>query len=304
MRVIRRLDEAVEIAHGSVVAIGFFDGVHRGHQHLLGRVVEYARRINGSSVALTFEDHPQCLFTPGHCPSWLTSVDEKIAELDRLGLDFAFVVPFDWSVANRTAEEFVRDLLCAGLRMRRLVCGADFALGKGRQGTVPYLRRLGVDVEVVEPLMHEGELISSSCIRDQLVAGEVARAAQWLGRPYRLSGDIVSGRGLGRQIGVPTVNLAVHPRKVLPANGVYAVRSTLDGVTHPAALNIGCRPTVGGDTLSVEFHVIDAELVSTPACAALEFVERLRDERKFDSLETLTAQIARDLEQARGLLNS
>ncbi len=302
MQVVRTLDEHVELTGGGVLAIGFFDGVHRGHRQLLGTVVERAHALEAAAVALTFEDHPQCLFTPGACPFWLTTVDEKLAALAEVGLDCTFVVPFDWTVASQTAEEFAWRLR-EQYGMRELVCGADFALGKDRAGTVDELRTLGAtmgfSVNVVAPVPDQEQVISSTLIRECIARGDIAQATKLLGRPYSLPGKVVSGQGLGRKLGVPTINLETPARKVVPAHGVYAVWTEWAGVRRPAVANLGVRPTVGGGQFAIEAHLLNQQIDSSPPHLALHFIARLRAEQRFPSLDDLVAQIGRDCAAAQ-----
>ena len=313
------------------LTIGTFDGVHRGHASLLQTLREEAAKRGLPSAVLTFEDMPYCYFKPDECSRLLTLPDEKRAALESLEIDTLFLVPFDASIAERPASEFVREMLVKRIGMKLLVVGPDFALGKDRDGDVSALQRLGreCDFEVVvlrEKLLDDAHPISSTRIRECVESGDVAQAARLLGRPFEMSGMVVSGRQLGRTIGVPTINLQLHPRKVTPSNGVYAARAIFDetvnetpisprmsthaggnmphrdNATHRAALNIGTRPTVGGDHTSIEFHVIGEEIPTPPKDARLQLIERLRDEHKFPDLPSLVAQMQSDIARADALL--
>lgn len=291
------------------MTIGTFDGVHRGHQALIETLCQEAARRDLPAALLTFQDMPYCYFNAAGCPRLLTLSDEKNAILSDLGLDVLLDMPFDAAVAEQAAEAFVREELVARLGVRLLVVGPDFALGKGRQGDIPTLRalgdELGFEVLVLEHKVEDREEpISSTRTRDAVEGGRVSTAARLLGRPFTLSGQVVSGRQLGRTIGVPTINLALHPRKVVPAHGIYAARAYLgeDATSRRAALSIGGNPTVGGSGLNIEFHVIGEEIAEAPPTARLELVEWLRDEHKFPSLEALVGQMRRDIARADEIL--
>lgn len=310
MQIFNSLTPMEDYAHGTAVAIGFFDGVHRGHQALL-RTLVGAARVGAKqfasplqSVVITFEDHPARLFNPDAAPSWLTTQGEKLRYLEDIGIDAVHIIPFTWDVANMTAEEFCERILRQQFHTRVLVCGPDFALGKGRQGDVPFLKakglELGFEVIIAEPTVQDGDLISSTRIRRLVQEGKVEEARQLLGHPFMLDGCVVRGQGLGRHIGFPTVNIQPNEKKVLPAHGVYACRLAPSG--RLAVCNIGVRPTVGGESLNVEFHVLDAPDFPAPACASLALIARLRSEQKFPSVEALAEQIRQDVEKARQMM--
>ncbi len=305
---------------GCALTIGTFDGVHRGHASLIQTLREEAARRGLPSAVLTFEDMPYCYFKPDECSRLLTLPNEKRAALKSLAIDTLFLVPFDASIAERSADDFVRDVLVRRIGLKLLVVGPDFALGKDRDGDVCALQRLGRECgfEVVvlrEKLLDDTRPISSTRIRECVESGDVAQAARLLGRPFELSGTVVSGRQLGRTIGVPTINLQLHARKVTPSNGVYAVRAIFDedmshmsthaaqNTVHRAALNIGTRPTVNGENTSIEFHVIGEEIPIPPRSARLQLIERLRDERKFPDLPSLVAQMRSDIARATSILD-
>ncbi|MCS6862624.1 MAG: bifunctional riboflavin kinase/FAD synthetase [Abditibacteriales bacterium] len=306
MQLLKTLNPIPVYNQGVAVAIGFFDGVHRGHQALLRALVEAARQRGLVSVVITFEDHPARLFNPDAAPSWLTTQEEKLRHLEEIGIDAVHVIPFTWEVANLSAETFCARVLCEQFHARVLVCGPDFALGRGRQGDVPFLQAkgqvLGFEVVIAEPTVQDGDIVSSTRIRHLVQEGKVEEARQLMGRPFLLDGVVVRGQGLGRQIGFPTVNLAPNEKKVLPARGVYAVQAECEGKTYPAVCNIGVRPTVGGTSLSVEFHVLDAPDFQAPAKASLALIARLRSEQKFPSVEALAEQIRKDVEKARQMM--
>lgn len=294
---------------GCVLTIGTFDGVHRGHQALVEAVRREAMGHGLPSAVLTFTDMPHCYFRPDDCPRLLTLPEEKAQAFEKLEIDHLWLVPFNGELARRSAEEFTAELVeCLGLKL--LVIGPDFALGRGRTGDAVALRvlgeKLGFGLQVLDGKVEEaGAPISSTRVRQEVESGNVALAARLLGRPFSLAGEVVSGKQLGRTIGVPTINLRIHARKVVPVYGIYAARAFFDEETQPhfAALSIGTNPTVGGETLAVEFHVINEDIPVPPRCVRLELVEYLRGEENFPSVEALVVQMQRDIARAAEVLN-
>ena len=298
-----------KILDGLALTVGTFDGVHRGHQLLARTLHDEAARRGLQSAALTFDDMPHCFFAPEGCPKLLSLPDEKIAAFaEQTPLDHLFVVPFDRDMAQTSARDFMARWM-ATTGMRLFVGGPDFALGRGREGTVAQLAVLGRDMgfearALDDKLSENGAPISSTRARGVVEAGQIELARPFLGRLYRMGGQVVSGDQIGRTIGAPTINLAVAERKCVPKNGVYAIRARFDseGNWRRAALNIGMRPTVGGLRKQIEFHVLDETIAAPPTKVEVEFVARLRDEERFAGLEELRAQLARDFERARAIL--
>ena len=293
-------------ARGAAVALGNFDGVHLGHAHLMHAA--HAARPDAPLAVLSFEPHPRELFRPDDPPFHLTLPPERARLLATLGVQCLYELPFDRAFSDMDAEAFVAEVLHAGLGARHLVCGADFAFGHRRGGDVAYLaaraEALSIGLTVVPPLADEAGPLSSSRIRRLLQDGYPERAAALLGRPWSIAGAVAHGDKRGRTLGFPTANVALG-RHLEPARGVYAVQVTLpDGSAHPGVANIGRRPTVNAGTESrLEAHLFDyaGDLYGqTVAVALLAF---LRDERRFDGLEALKAQIAVDSADARRLLD-
>lgn len=309
MHVYHELPRApLSLPRNVALSIGTFDGVHRGHQLLVGTLNQEAQGRGLAPAVLTFQDMPYCYFKPDDCPHLLTLPDEKIRAFAPLKIEHLFIVPFDEAIARQSAREFTSALV-KNIGVKLLVIGPDFALGRGREGDASALRELGREFgfEVVvldEKLLDEGRAISSTRVRDDVEAGQIESAARLLGQPFSLSGEVVSGQQLGRKIGVPTINIKPHQRKVMPQNGVYAVRAFIDdeSTPHRAALNIGVRPTVDGLKQTIEFHVIGETIDNPPRHARLELIARLRNEQKFPDLNALVSQIKSDIAQAETLL--
>jgi riboflavin kinase/FMN adenylyltransferase len=299
--------------NGRALAIGTFDGVHRGHAALVTQLTDAARARGLLASVLTFTDLPYRFFNPAATARLLTLPTEKHAAFAALSLDELWLVPFDESIARQSAEQFAQSVLREQLDVRLLVCGPDFALGAGRGGDVTALsalgEKLGFEVVVLTGKVEDGgEPISSTRTREAIERGEVEKGARFLARIYSLAGDVVTGQQLGRTIGFPTINVRPHPMKVTPAHGVYAVRATWTengkSVSYPAALNIGMRPTVDGTRQQTEFHVLDETIEVAPLQVRVEFVARLRDEQKFSGLEALSEQLRKDVSHAREILAS
>lgn len=284
----------------SAVTVGVFDGVHVGHAALLARTGERARELDGPSVALTFRNHPDAVLRPTE-PTPLATLDERLAAIDHCGIDIACVVDFTPEVRDMTAARFKDEVLEQGLGCRGLVLGFDSAICSRREGTVERFSELGIAAERIDRVLVGDTVVSSSTIRGALLSGDVTNATTMLGRPHRLCGTVIEGDARGREIGFPTANLA-PPDVVVPARGVYAVHAHVDGHTHDAVANIGTRPTVGdGSTVLIEVHVLDfaGDLYGTDL--QVSFIERMRDEQHFASIDELRARIAADVDEARAL---
>ncbi len=288
------------------LTVGVFDGVHRGHQEIIHRLVDQAHAADSPAVVLTFHPHPASILT-GREIKCLTTPDERAAYFSSLGVDVVITEPFTRELSQVPAREFMLRLK-ERLGLNRLLIGYDFALGKGREGNAARLaeigRELGYGLEVVPGVSDESGVISSTSIRKLVTSGEVAAAAELLGRPYRLSGRVIHNDHRGRKIAFPTANLDYPLEKVLPANGIYACRAWLGGQQYAAAINVGVRPTVS-DTQTVpnvEAYLLDFSHDIYGEILDLDFVVRLRDEEKFPSLEALVEQMHRDVARTRQLL--
>ena len=290
---------------GAVVAIGNFDGVHRGHLALIDRCRQLA--ASGQAIALvTFEPLPQAFFRPEQAPARLTTVYQKLGLLRAAGVDLTWLTRFDGRFAGMTAREFVERVLVAGLGARQVVIGADFRFGRGREGDVTSLAVLGDEfgfgVHVEPVVLCNGERISSSGIRRHLAAGEFVEAAALLGRPFRMEGHVIRGAGLGRKLGYPTANLRIRARPS-PLGGVLAAFARVEGGEWlPAVSNLGRRPAVGGGEPLLEVHFFDLDQDLYGQRLEVQFVAKLRDELDFGSIDELVAQMKRDAEAARDCL--
>jgi riboflavin kinase / FMN adenylyltransferase len=291
----------------TIVAVGMFDGVHRGHQHLLQRLVSTARQRDHVPTVLAFFPHPDVVLGKARDRYYLSTPEQRAALLGALGVELVVTHPFDEEVRQVRAADFV-DRLIAHLNLSALWVGADFALGYKREGNVNFLRQQGAakgfELEAIELVTNDGNghFISSSTIRAALAEGDVEQANRWLGRPYRLAGEVVHGDGRGHTIGFPTANMDVWEEKMLPGRGVYAGWAHLDGETFMAVANIGHRPTFDGKIVTVEAHLLDFDRDIYGATLAFDVVARLRPEMKFNGVEELVAQIQQDVARGRALL--
>ena len=294
--------------HGTFVTVGTFDGLHLGHQDVLGRLVRRARASGLHSLLVTFEPHPLELVRPADAPPLLTTHDEKLEVLAEVGLDYVAVVPFTPALAALDAEQFVRRVLLERYRMHELLVGYDHRFGHGRSGDADLLRglgeRLGFGIDVVRPVQVGAERpVSSTLVRRAVAAGDLEGAARMLGRPYAVVGRVEHGMARGRGLGFRTLNLGAPPaRKLLPPEGVYAVRAVMPDGVFGGMMNLGPRPTFGDARVSLEAHLFDVERDWYGASARLEFVARLRDTVRFGDADALVRQLRADEVAARGAL--
>lgn len=291
----------------SALTIGVLDGVHRGHQALLGRLNEEARKRALTPGVVTLHPHPITVLRPEIAPSYLTSLEDRIELMRAAGADWVIPLTFTSEVSEITAEDLARTFFDV-VRMRLMVLGPDAAFGRGAPKDTPDRMRalgaeLGFHVIQVEPLMHDGERYSSTAVRNALAEGEMERVTDLLGRNYRLSGPVVKGFERGRTIGFPTANISVAADRALPALGVYATRAHVAGHQLLGATNIGRRPTFDAGHISIETHLMDFEGDIYGERMSIEIVHRIRGEVAFPSVDELVAQIARDVRSAREALS-
>lgn len=292
----------------SAVTIGVFDGVHRGHQHLVAGLIERARAEGLAAVALTFNPHPRTVLRPGVAVTYLTSLEERVELLQSLGLDAVGVLAFTSELAQLSPRDFL-GLLVDELQMRRLVVGPDFALGRNRAGTISVMRQvgqeLGFEVEVARLLAEDDEKVGSSSIRQALAEGDVTRVQRLLGRPFALRGPVVAGDKRGRTLGFPTANIAIGLDRALPAYGIYVTRAFVRESSYQSCSSIGIRPTFDVEPRpTVETFVIDFDEDVYGQEMRIELLERLRGEQKFESVEELVAQMHKDIEQTRAFFRA
>ena len=298
---------SINLNDDTIITVGAFDGVHRGHQHLVHRMVEEAKRTKRLAGLITFHPHPSAVLSPYNATRYLSTPGEKAVLLEKLGLDILAILSFDQEMAQTSARDFV-GRVHRHLHMVELWVGEDSALGRAREGDVKALRALGQElgftVRVIEPLTWRRQIISSTRIRSLLLKGRVRQATQLLGRYPSLAGEVVRGSQRGHCLGFPTANLEVRKERVVPADGIYAVYARLGEERLQGVANVGVRPSfeIGGERI-VEVHILDFEEDIYGCDLVVEFVERLREERRYDDVEKLKAQIERDIAQARRILD-
>lgn len=305
MRVFRSLESIPADAKGCVVSVGNFDGVHEGHRELFRRNRAIAAGHGWKSAILTFDPHPTRVVAPDRAPRLLTNIDQRLAAIEREGIDEAFVVPFDEKFAKLTPADFVNRVLVDGIGARAVLVGDNFRFGAKQAGNVQTLRSLGKEygffLEVVPSFFVRGRMASSTAVRESVLRGNMSEACRLLGRPYSVEGQIVSGFGIGSKQTVPTLNLQTDA-EVIPANGVYITRThDLDQANRvwPSITNVGVRPTFDGEKLTIETFLLSALDGETPVRIRLEFLRRVRDERRFESPEALKKQILNDVSRAQ-----
>jgi riboflavin kinase / FMN adenylyltransferase len=291
----------------TAVTIGNFDGVHLGHQRILRGVVERSLETDTKSAVLTFYPHPARVLRPESAPPLLLTLPQRLLAFQNSGIDAALVLTFDSELAKVSAEEFVRRFLVESMRARSVLVGENFRFGHKQVGDVSLLegfgRRWDFEVQVVQPVVLDGTVVSSTAVRRAVCEGDIAQAAKLLGRPFALAGEIKTGTGQGRKLVVPTLNLSTE-QECLPKYGVYATESIVAGKLYRSATNIGVRPTFDGHRLAIESHLFDfsADLTSGPM--EVRFWKRLRDERKFADPAALREQVLRDISDARAYFAS
>ncbi len=307
MQTIRSLSELDPIENGSCLTIGNFDGVHVGHQKLIRRVREKARNKGLASVVVTFDPHPLRVLR-GMTPPFITMTQQKLELIGKQDVDITACLEFTREMAKLSPEEFVRRYLVEGLCMKELVVGYDYAFGKNREGNFQLLKKLGdkygFRAEQMDPVLVGGAIVSSTRIRDMVQAGQVWEVLPLLGRFYRIRGSVIRGKDRGgKLLGFPTANLQLVD-ELFPKPGVYAVWTDVEGRTLPAVANIGFNPTFDNQVLSVEVHVLDFSGDLYGREIDVHFVQRLRDEKKFSSLDELIVQIRKDVDLGRTILES
>ena len=300
--------QSLESVQGGYATIGNFDGVHRGHQAMLNVLTSRARAENVPAIAVTFDPHPIALLRPDATPPVLTTIEHRAELLHRFGVDVALVLHTDRSLLALTADEFFDSIVRNKLKARGLVEGPNFFFGRNRSGNITVLRTLcndhGLSFDVAPPATVDEQLVSSSVIRSLLETGQMGHAVRLLGHHYRISGRVGTGAQRGRTIGFPTANIHPNdPYKLIPSHGVYAGIASVENKRYKMVCNIGVRPTVDGDNLSIEAHLFDFNKNIYGEHITLFLVQYLRNEQKFESVEALKSQIFLDAQQAQNLVS-
>ena len=306
--VVKDINELRDRIFASCATIGNFDGVHLGHQKLIARVRDRARILKISSVVITFDPHPLRVLVDKKTPPFITLTEQKLELISKLEVDYVLCIKFTKDLAALKPEEFVQKYLVNGLKLKELIIGYDYAFGKGRRGNFELLNKLGEKfgfaVEQLSPVMVDGAIVSSTRIRDMVQAGMVWEARKLLGRFYRVQGKVITGQKRGGPLlGFPTANICLKD-ELFPKTGVYAVWVEVLGQVYPGVANIGYNPTFGNDYLSVEAHILNFKQNIYGQDIRVHFVQRLRSEKKFSSLNELKKQIQADIELGQKILNS
>lgn len=287
------------------ITIGNFDGVHRGHQALFQTVKQWAKRLDGQSVVMTFHPHPLEVLFPDKALTFITSHEQKLKLIADCGIDATIVIPFSREFSQISAHSFIEDLLVGKIGMKAIVVGHDYRFGHGREGDTRLLKKLGVkfgfEVDTITAIKLNDEVVSSTAIRQLIVNGEVREANRLLGRPFEVSGTVIYGRMRGASLGFPTANLRL-PALTSPRTGVYVIEADVAGHRFGGAANLGFNPTFGDTELSLEVHLFDFSRDIYGEPITVRFLERLRDEKRFAGPEELVEQIRKDVQTARKIL--
>lgn len=308
MEIIVGIDNIQRTLKNPVLTIGNFDGVHRGHQALFRKVTQWARKLNGESVVMTFHPHPLDVLFPGKGPVFITPHERRLELIADCGIDVSIVIPFNAEFAQITALDFVKKLLVQTIGAKGVVVGYDYRFGYGREGDIEFLKKLGkeygFEVETVTGIQVDGTMVSSTAIRESIREGELKAAGKLLGRPYEITGEVVKGRERGgRLLGFPTANINISAStQASPRQGVYAVQVIVGGKRYGGAANLGYNPTFGDTDLSLEAHIFDLNEDLYGKTITVCFVDRLRDEKRFSGPEELSVQIKKDVQKAKEVL--
>jgi riboflavin kinase/FMN adenylyltransferase len=307
MKIIRDLEDIPVEFRDSIVTIGNFDGIHLGHQDIFRRLIKEAEKKHRRTIIITFDPHPQKVLHPERRPFFLlTPLDEKLKLIGKFGIDAVVLITFSMEFAKTTAEEFVRNILWDKLHIKKLYVGYDYVFGRGKGGNAEslktYGKELGFEVEEIGAVKNSELIVSSTKIRLSILNGDVSLAAKLLGRPYNVYGNVVQGYRRGTDIGYPTAN--IESEKVIPDCGVYAIMATIEGQKYQGVLNIGFNPTFDNDQLSTEVYLLDFQNNIYGKNIEIFFIDRLRDEMKFENSGKLAEQIKKDVEQAQKILQN
>jgi riboflavin kinase/FMN adenylyltransferase len=304
MEILRSIPELERLRGPLFLAIGVFDGVHRGHQAVISTSADHARASNGTPVVATFDPHPEKVLRPQAAPHLLSATQHKIALIRALGVEHLLIITFDKQFAATEPEDFVGDLVAHSKPLREICVGHEWSFGKNRRGNLDLLKKLGAkfnfDVVGIPPVKLKGAVVSSTAIRQAVEKGDLAKAAEMLGREYTILGTVTHGDNLGKKIGFPTANLSAHSEQ-FPPNGVYAAEASIDGELHRGVINLGVRPTVSGGKSErvLEIYLFDFNRDIYGHDVEVRFSKFLRPEKKFENLDALVQQIRQDVQQAR-----
>lgn len=310
MKVFRDLNQVNII--NPVATIGIFDGVHLAHQAIIQQLHEKAKEVSGETVIITLWPHPRIVLDPdNNSIQLINTLEEKMIKLEKSGIENLIILPFDKNFAAIGFDDFIQNILVKKLNVHHLVVGFNHHFGRNREGNYDRLQmlanKIGFSLSRVEPYVMYGEKVSSSEIRKLLIAGEIRKASEFLGYPFFVAGKVVPGKKMGRSIGFPTANITVtDSHKIIPKNGVYAVDADVDGIIYEGMMNIGCRPTVDSECIksTLEVNLFDFSENLYQKELRVNFYARIRDEIKFNNLEELSAQISRDRDRVRQILQN
>jgi riboflavin kinase/FMN adenylyltransferase len=306
MEILRSIPELERLRGPVFLAIGVFDGVHRGHQAVISTSADHALTANGTPVVVTFDPHPEKVLRPQAAPHLLTATQHKISLIRALGVEHLLIISFDKQFAATEPEDFVQKLVAHSKPLREICVGHEWSFGKNRRGNLDLLKKLGAkfdfDVVGIPPVKINGAVVSSTAIRQAIEKGDFAKAAEMLGREYTILGTVTRGDNLGKKIGFPTANLSAHSEQ-FPPNGVYVAEARIDGELHRGVINLGIRPTVssGKSERVLEIHLFDFNRDIYGHDVEVRFLKFLRPEKKFENLDALVQQIRHDVEQAQQL---
>jgi riboflavin kinase/FMN adenylyltransferase len=306
MQILHSIPELSRFPGPLFLAIGVFDGVHRGHEAVISTSADHARVANGTPVVVTFDPHPEKVLRPQSAPHLLTATEHKVALIRKLGVAHLLIIPFDEKFARTEPEDFVQQLVSYSKPLGEICVGHQWSFGKNRRGNLDLLKKLGAHLRFavigIPPVTLNGQVISSTAIRRAVEKGDFAMAAAMLGRDYTILGTVTRGDNLGKKIGFPTANLSAHNEQ-FPPNGVYLAEARFDGARHPGLVNLGYRPTVSGDNTNrvLEVHLLDFNRDIYGKNLEVQFVRYLRPEKKFENLDALVRQIEADVREARQL---
>lgn len=307
MRIIRGIKNYTEKLPEPVLTLGNFDGVHLGHQAIFKEVVSRAKEIGGTSIAFTFEPHPLKVLAPDRSPRLLNTFHAKMLLLETAGVELVICANFTRTFADQHPEDFAREVLHRLIGVREVYVGYDYAFGRGREGSIEYLKRMGsvygFEVRVVEPVLVDGAVVSSSAVRDQLLNGRVEEAERFLGRYYSIDGEVVHGSRRGHKLGFPTANLKTS-NELIPGFGVYAVLAGIGERSFKGVASIGIRPTFDSGPISIEVFIFDLDEDLYGKQIEVSFVKRLRGEKRFPDAAALVHQIRKDVRDAHEALKT